>query len=461
LNRPHPYLPTSAPDVKGKMLEDLNLKSIDDLYSDLPQHLRFTGSFDIPGPYAESRVKEIVESILEKNERFVCPPFLGGGIWPHYVPAVVDEIVHRAEFLTSYTPYQSEISQGILQALFEYQSLICELVGLDVVNSSMYDWASALGEAARMASRLTRRDEFMVPLIMHPERLQVLRAYTEPAGIKVVQVNYDEETGQVDFEDFAGKISEDTAGVYIENPSYLGLVEENVREISDAAHGKGALFVVGVDPLSLGLLQAPGDYGADIVVGEGQPLGSHMNYGGPLLGIFACRGDLGIVKQMPGRIVGLTKSLKEGDRGFCITLQTREQHIRREKATSNICTNEALCAVAGAVYLSLLGPKGLRELCELIVSRSNYAMRRLSELPGIRTPLFKAFHFKEFTVNFKKGQGYEKIHKGLLKRSLHGGKYIGNEFPEFGETALFCVTESHSKEDIDRLVAALRGVLLE
>jgi len=461
LNRSHPYLPTSAPEVNEKMLKELNLKAIDELYSDVPQLLRFAGSLSIPGPYAEPRVREIVEGTLEKNEKFICTPFLGGGVWPHYVPAVVDEIVGRAEFLTSYTPYQPEISQGMLQALFEFQSLVCELVGLDVVNASMYDWASALGEAARMASRLTQRSEFLVPTLMHPERLQVLKSYAEPAGIKVLQMDYDKETGQMDFENLATKISEKTAGVYIENPSYLGFVEENINEISETAHEKGALFVVGVDPISLGLLRAPGDYGADIVVGEGQPLGSHMNYGGPLLGIFACRGDLSIVKQMPGRIVGLTKSLREKDRGFCITLQTREQHIRREKATSNICTNEALCAVAGAVYLSLLGPKGLRELCEVIVSRSHYAMQRLSELPGVRTPLFKAFHFKEFTVHFEGGQNYKKIHEGLLQRRLHGGKYIGNEFPEFEETALFCVTESHSKGDIDRLVAALREVLLE
>jgi glycine dehydrogenase subunit 1 len=461
LNKPHPYLPTSAPEIKRKMLEELDLESVDNLYSDLPEPLRFVGSLDIPGPYAESKVKEIVEKTLEKNEEFLCPPFLGGGVWPHYVPAVVDEIVQRAEFLTSYTPYQPEISQGMLQALFEYQSMICELVGLDVVNSSMYDWASALGESARMASRLTQRNEFIVPSLIHPERLQVLKAYAEPAGIKVVQVGYDRETGQMGLEDLAGKISKNTAAVYIENPSYLGFVEERVSEISDIAHGKGSLFVAGVDPISLGLLRAPGDYGADIVVGEGQPLGNHVNYGGPLLGIFACRGDLDVVKQMPGRIVGLTRSLREGERGFCITLQTREQHIRRERATSNICTNEALCAVAGAVYLSLLGPKGLRDLCEVIISRANYAMRQLSEVPGIRAPLFKAFHFKEFTVHLEAGQSYRKIHEKLLHRKIHGGKYIGGEFPQLGETALFCVTESHSKEDINRLVASLREVLLE
>ena len=461
MRRPHPYLPNSSPEIKERILEALSIKSNDELYADIPKRLRFAGSLEIPSPYPESEIRKTVERILQKNKEFTCPPFLGGGVWSHYVPAVVDEIVHRAEFLTSYTPYQPEISQGMLQALFEYQSLICELVGLDAANSSMYDWASALGEAARMASRLTRRDEFIVPTLMHPERLQVLRSYAEPAGIRVVHVDYDPETGQMDLEDLAEKISRDTAGVYIENPSYLGFVEKKVEDIAEMAHSEGAIFVVGVDPISLGLLRAPGDYGADIVVGEGQPLGNHLNYGGPLLGIFACRGDLGTVKQMPGRVVGLTRSLEGGERGFSITLQTREQHIRRERATSNICTNEALCAVASAVYLSLLGPNGLRKLCEVIASRSHYAMRRLSELPGIRTPLFKSSHFKEFTVHLEEALSYKEVHEGLLQRGIHGGKYLGDEFPKLGETALFCVTEVHSKRDIDSLVAALREVLLE
>ena len=458
MRKPHPYLPNSAPQIKGRILKEIGIGSIDDLYSDIPEGLRFTDSLEILGPLPESEVRRTLEGILRKNREFVCPPFLGGGVWPHYVPAVVDEIVHRAEFLTSYTPYQPEISQGMLQALFEYQSLICELVGLDAANSSMYDWATALGEAARMASRLTRRNEFLVPALMHPERLQVLRSYAEPAGIRVVKVGYDHETGQMDLEDLAGKVSRETAGVYVENPSYLGFVEEKVEEIAEMIHERGGLFVVGVDPISLGLLRPPGDYGADIVVGEGQPLGNHMNYGGPLLGIFACRGDLRMVRQMPGRVVGLTTTLEGGRRGFCITLQTREQHIRRERATSNICTNEALCAVAAAVYLSLLGPEGLRDLCKLIVSRSHYAMRRLSKLPGVRVPLFNSFHFKEFTLRLE-GLSYREVHEGLFQRGIHGGKYLGGEFPELGETALFCVTEVHSKGDIDRLVEAMGEVV--
>lgn len=457
---PHPYLPNSSSEAKNKILKELGIESAEVLFSDIPARYRKPDCQCIPNSLPESEVRRTVDTVLGENKQFVCQPFLGGGVWPHYVPAVVEEIIERAEFLTSYTPYQPEISQGMLQALFEYQSLICELVGLDVANASIYDWASSVGEAARMTSRLTHRDEFIVPQLMHPERLQVLKSYAEPSGIKILQAGYNNKTGQLDLEMLGSMLSEKTAGIYIENPSYLGFVEEHADEIGKMAHSQGALFVVGVDPISLGILRAPGDYGADIVVGEGQPLGSHLNYGGPLLGIFACRGDMDVVKQMPGRIIGLTKSV-EGERGFCITLQTREQHIRRERATSNICTNEALCAVASAVYLSLLGPEGLRQLGNLITSRANYAIKRLSEIPGVRTPLFEAYHFKEFTLRLENAKSYRTVHEGLLKKGIHGGKYVGAEFPSLGETALFCVTEVHSKKDIDILAEGLKEVAAE
>ncbi len=455
---PHPYIPNSVSEIKEKMMEEMGIKSIEDLYADIPTEVRFEGKLRIPGPYTEQEVRRRVETLLGRNRRFRCPPFLGGGVWPHYVPAVVDEIVSRAEFLTSYTPYQPEITQGMLQTLFEYQSLICELTGMEVANSSMYDWATALGEAARMAGRLTRRSTILVPYLMSPNRLAVLRAYTEPVDMKVVQVDYDEVTGLIDLEDLKEKLSDDTAAVYVENPSYLGFVEEGVDAIAEAAHDIGALFIVGVDPISLGLLRPPGDYGADIVIGEGQPLGNHINFGGPLLGIFACRGEPRMIRQMPGRIIGMTTTLDGSERGFVMTLQTREQHIRRERATSNICTNQALCAVAAAVYLSLLGPNGLRELAELITSRAHYAMRRIGELTGVRAPLFSSYHFKEFTVSFE-GKSVEEVHRGLLERGIHGGKSLIEEFPEIGETALYCVTELHTKEDIDLLVSALEEVL--
>ena len=460
MSRPHPYIPNSVPEIKEKMLEEIGIGSIDDLYSDIPEDLRFNGELNIPEPYTEAETKEKVTAVLQKNKNLICPPFLGGGVWPHYVPAVVDEIVHRAEFLTSYTPYQPEISQGMLQAAFEYQSMICELVGLEVASASLYDWPTALGEAARMASRLTQRNVFVVPYLTSPQRLAVLKAYAEPVGIKIVQVEYDESTGFLELEDLKEKVDNKVAAVYLENPSYLGFVEEEAEDIAEIAHDTGALMISGVDPISLGIIKAPGDYGADIAIGEGQPLGNHMNFGGPLLGIFACRNDPKMIRQMPGRIIGLTRAQDGLRNGFAMTLQTREQHIRREKATSNICTNEALCAVAAAVYLSLLGPNGLRDLCRVIVNRAHYAMRRINELPNVRTPIFNSFHFKEFTVSFG-GRKSEDVHRSLLDHGIHGGKPLAREFPELGETALYCVTEMHTKGSIDSLVGVLREVLEE
>lgn len=457
----HPYIPNSLPEVKGEMLREIGVKSIEELYSDVPQKYCLKKLLNLPKAMSEYEVKRHVEELLSKNKTYAdMPIFLGAGCWPHYVPAVVSEIVQRSEFLTSYTPYQPEISQGMLQALFEYQSMICELTGMDVANCSMYDWASALGEAARMASRVTGRREILVPKIIHPERSAVLRVYCEPAGIDVKKVGYNGETGQLDLEELGNKISKETAAVYIENPSYLGFVETQVDEIAQETHKHGALYIVGVDPTSLGIIRPPGDYAADIVVGEAQPLGNFMNFGGPLLGIMACRDDMSLIRQMPGRIIGATATVDGSRQGFCMVLQTREQHIRREKATSNICSNEALCAVASAVYMALLGPEGMRELGETIMLKANYAMRLLSKIDGVKAPVFKSTHFKEFTVNFdESGLSVKEINKRLLRRRIHGGKDVSKEFPELGETALYCVTEIHSKNEINRLARAVEEIL--
>ena len=289
-----------------------------------------------------------------------------------------------------------------------------------------------------------------------------LQTYAKPAGIRVESISYESETGLLDIEDLKAKISERTATVYVENPAHLGFIETQVDEIAEIAHDHGALFIVGVDPLSLGVLKPPGEYSADIVVGEGQALGSPMNYGGPLLGIFACRDDMQLIRQMPGRTIGMTSTVDGKRRGFCMALQTREQHIRREKATSNICSNESLCAVAAAVYLALLGPTGLRELGEAIVCKTRYAMQLLAKANGIKTPVFKSPHFKEFTVNFDQaGRTAQDVHESLLQHQIHGGKNISKDFPELGETALYCTTEMHSKEDIDRLCWVLEKILGE
>ena len=459
----HPYIPNSNLEIKQELMKEIGIRSIEELYADIPEKYLLKKPLNLPEAMSEFEVKRHVETLLSKNR--TCedmPIFLGAGCWPHYVPAAVKEVVQRSEFLTSYTPYQPEISQGMLQALFEYQSMICELTAMDVANCSMYDWASALGEAARMASRATRRNEILVPRIIHPERRATLKTYTEPADISIKEVAYNPENGQIDLGDLESKISNKTAAVYIENPSYLGFVEEHVDEISGLAHKHGSLFIVGVDPTSLGIFKPPGEYGADIVVGEAQPLGNPMNFGGPLLGIFACRDDLNLVRQMPGRIIGLTTTIDGDKQGFCMVLQTREQHIRREKATSNICSNEALCAVASAVYIALLGPQGLRELGETIMYKANYAMHLLSKIEGIKAPVFKSVHFKEFTVNFDgTGLSVKEVSEKLLKMGVHGGKDISTEFPELGQTALYCVTEIHSKGDIELLAKSLEKIVKE
>jgi len=450
-----------VPEIKKEMMREMGIASIDELYADVPEKYRLRKPLNLPEALSEFEVRKHVEALFSKNKTYEdMPVFLGAGCWPHYIPAAVREIVQRSELLTSYTPYQPEIAQGMLQALFEYQSMICELTDMDVANCSVYDWASALGEAARMAARVKNRSEILVPKTLHPERLATLRTYTEPVGISITPVHYNSDNGQMSVADLEKKISDKTTAIYVENPSYFGFIETQMEEIAKEAQKHDALFIVGVDPISLGLLKPPGECGADIVIGEAQPLGNAMNFGGPLLGIMACRDDMGLIRQMPGRIIGSTTTQDGSRNGFCMALQTREQHIRREKATSNICSNEALCAVASAVYLALLGPAGLRELGEAIAYKTNYAMKLLSQIEGVRVPLFDSFHFKEFTVNFDEiPLNVKEINKKLLLHSIHGGKDISAEFPELGQTALYCVTEIHSLEMIERLAEALGKIL--
>ena len=462
----HPYIPNSPKNIRDDLLKEIDTNSIDELYSDIPKELFNKKELKLPRAHSEYEVFKEVRNVLKKNKTVLdMPTFLGAGVWPHYVPAAVKAIISRGEFLTSYTPYQAEISQGMLQALFEYQSLMAELLEMPVVNASMYDWANALGEATLMAKRLTKKNVFLVPRIIHPERLSTLKTYAEPANIKVVQIEFNKDNGQLDLNDLESKLNEfrgNVAGVYIENPSYLGFLETQVDKISNMTHENEALFVVGVDPVSLGVIRPPGDYDADIVVGEGQPLGNPLNFGGPLLGIFATKDDMKFIRQMPGRLIGMTRSEDGKYRGFVMTLQTREQHIRRERATSNICSNEALCAVAAAIYLSLLGKRGIVELGKTILYNSHYAMKKLNDIDGVKAPYFNAPHFKEFLAMFhREGIGVEDIHKGLLSRGIHGGKIVKKEFPEFGESMLFCVTEIHTKRDIDMLASVIREIIEE
>ncbi|MEM4187879.1 MAG: aminomethyl-transferring glycine dehydrogenase subunit GcvPA [Candidatus Hadarchaeum sp.] len=454
----HPFIP-STKETREQMLREIGLLDIGELFKDIPQEVRLKKRLNLPLAMSELEVANHVRAVLSKNKPFTkMPSFLGGGVWPHYVPAHVRQVVKRSEFLTSYTPYQPETSQGMLQALFEYQSLIAELVGLDVANASMYDWATSLGEAALMCARVTGRGRFIVPKIIAKDRLSVLANYAAGPSLEIMEVGYNAESGQLDLNQLDQMVDKNTAGVYVENPSYLGFIETQVEEIAEVAHKNGALFIVGVNPISLGLLKAPGDYGADIVIGEGQPLGNPVSFGGPTLGIFACRGEQRLLRQLPGRLIGMTRTVDGGSHGFTMVLQTREQHIRREKATSNICSNEALCAVAAAVYLVTLGPKGLRQLAEICASNASYLMKRLGGIDGLKVPIFKSPHFNEFTIQYVAGNVVQ-LNAELLKRGIQGGKPLCREFPELGESALVCTTELHSKKNLDDFAEAVREIM--
>ncbi len=464
----HPWMPNSAEETRRKMLEKIGIKKIDELFNDIPTSIRMKPEEWNKLPIGEGRVlseievRRRAESLLSKNKVFNNPPpFLGCGAWPHYVPAPVRYIVSRGEFLTSYTPYQAEINQGLMQALFEYQSMMAELLDMDIVNSSMYDWGSAAAEALLMALRVKRgRKKIVLCGTLNLFHEKVIGTYLAPHNALIVKTGIDREQGICKAEELEKFVDKNTAAVYIENPNFFGLIEENIQEISDITHRAGALYVVGVEPLSLGLIKPPGQLGADIAVGEGQPLGLGLNYGGPYLGIFAIRYDMKLLRQMPGRLIGLTTTIDGKDRAFAMILQTREQHIRREKATSNICTNEALSAIAAAVYIALLGKKGITKLAELIYYNSHYAAKKLSEINGVNTRVFTADFFKEFPLRLEaSGKKYSELHEYLLSNGVHGGYYVGDIYPWLGETAIFSFTELHTKNDIDRLAVLIKSFL--
>jgi glycine dehydrogenase subunit 1 len=456
---PHPFIANSTITDWKSMLRELRIKGVQDLYSDIPTKFLLKSKLNLAGPLSEFETFEHISRILSRNRSYRdMSVFVGAGAWLHYIPAAVSEIVSRSEFLTSYTQYQPEASQGMLMALFEYQSLIAELLKMDVVNASMYDWATALGEAGRMSGRLTGRSEVVIPRFASPDRRATLQTYINPTGMKTVEVAQSRVDGQIVLENLKEKVSSDTAAIYIENPSYLGFLETEVNAVAEISHDAGAVFIVGVDPTSLGIIRPPGDYGADIVIGEGQPFGNPANFGGPLLGILACKSDMTMIRAMPGRIIGMTTTVDEMQRAFVMSLQTREQHIRRREATSNICTNNALCALASAVYLSLLGKSGIRELSEHILAKTKYAIKKFSSIDGVDVPLFKAPHFKEFIIRFKRRQA-DDVLRELLEHKICGGKSLVPEFPELGESVLVCVTELHSKEQIDNYVETLDQLL--
>ena len=441
------------------MLKKVGAASVDDLFTDIPSSLRLRRRLNIPEGGTEYEVRRRVQARLAQNK---TPPaalcFLGGGVWPHYVPAAVESITSRQEFYTSYTPYQAEMSQGMLQALFEYQSLMCDLLGMEACNSSLYDWASAAGEAVRMAARVTGRRRALIAGNVGAQRRAVIGTYTEPLGLKIETVAFDRARGTMDAADLKRKLSDDVACLYVENPNYFGVIEEGLPDAVADVHAAGGMAVVGVDPISLSLVKEPGAYGADVVEGEAQPLGIAMNYGGPHLGIFAVK-DIKLARSMPGRLIGITTPVAEPERmAFAMVLQAREQHIRREGATSNVCTNQSLMAVAAASYLSLLGKEGFRALGEAVISNSHYASKRLAGVKGMGSPHFRGAFFKEFVVSYRRAKE-DSVYRRLARRGVLAGYPVGKKYGLGSEAGLYCVTEAHSREDIEQLTDALEGAV--
>ncbi len=438
--------------LDDRMLKEMSLRSVDELFADIPEGVRIQG-IDLPPGISEMEVIRTIKSMLSSNlSADTNPCFVGAGVYHHFIPSAVRTIVSRSEFTTSYTPYQPEISQGVLQSLFEYQSFVAELTGLEAVNSSNYDGATALGEAATMCHRLTTKSKFFVPEAMSWEKASVLQNYLKGSGMELLTYGYDETTGEASLEELRAGVDADTAGVYIEVPNFFGIIDRNAPRLK--AEFKEVPLVVGVNPISLGILTPPGEYGADIVIGEGQVLGSPMNFGGPLLGLFATKQEH--VRKMPGRVIGMTKD-SQGKRAFCMTLQTREQHIRRSKATSNICSNEALMAIAASAYLSILGKEGLRTLARMNIARARELMNSIADIKGFESPLFDAYHFNEFVI--KPPVKPEKLNKVLFRKGMIGGLPLGEHIGDLADCMLLCTTEMNSDEDHRRLITALEEIV--
>ncbi len=435
------YLPNSPAD-RLAMLEATGHRSIEELFAQVPDELKLRGRLNLPGPFSEPEILEYFRQAASQSCRnFVT--LLGAGAYTHYRPVAIDSLLSRGEFFTSYTPYQAEIAQGTLQAMFEFQTLMAQLTGMEVANASLYDGSTATTEAVLMALRLTSRGTVALARTLHPEYRQVLETYVRHQGVNFLEVPY-AATGQVDLAKLESSVTADTAAVVIQSPNFLGTLERS-REVAEIAHRSGALLIVTVsEPLSFGIVQPPSS--ADIVAGEAQSFGVPVAFGGPYVGFLATKEKF--LRQMPGRLVGQTQDTK-GRRGFVLTLATREQHIRREKATSNICTNQSLCALAVTIYLCLLGKKGLKELAEQNFARAHYAAQQLRAVPGAATPLAGPF-FNEFVV--KTPADAEELLEELRKEKIIGGLKLEGFYPELKNHLLVCVTETVSKPAIDRMV---------
>jgi glycine dehydrogenase subunit 1 len=442
------YLPKS-PTERQEMLAAIGVGSVDELFSSIPERFRLRAPLKLPGPFSESEIVSYFKQRSTENS-LGYTSFLGAGVYNHLRSVVTDAIIQRGEFLTSYTPYQAEITQGTLQAIFEFQTLICQLTGQEVANASMWDGSTATTEAVLMAERVTSRSRVLVARSLHPEYRDVLKTYAKNSGLRVEEIPYGPD-GTLDQKALQSAIKDDVAAVVLQSPNFFGVIE-SVPALANAVHPSGALLVVAItEGVSLGLVRPPVE--ADIVAMEGQSFGLAPSYGGPFVGVVASREKF--VRQMPGRLAGQTTDT-EGRRGFVLTLATREQHIRREKATSNICTNQALCALAATVHLTLLGKEGLREMAEQNLSKAQFALSELAKIPGVRRT-FSAPFFNEFTIELPRSARIVNSH--LLREKIVGPLSLGSLYPELTKHALVCVTETTTRGDIEKLASAVRNAL--
>ena len=445
----YPYIPATHEDEQ-KMLKACNVSSIDDLFSDIPDDLKLNRDLNLDESKSELEVSEIITKMADKNiDDLTC--FLGAGAYDHYIPSLIKSITSRSEFYTAYTPYQAEISQGTLQSIFEFQSMIAEITKMDIANASMYDGATAAVEACIMAVGKTRRNKIVVPKTVHPETRQILKTYLQFKDVEVVEVDYDREYGTTDLNKLKEVVGEETACILVQNPNFFGVIED-VDEIGSIARDNKAMYVMSVNPITLSILKSPGEVGADIAVGDAQPLGNSLNFGGPYVGFLAIKS--GLIRKMPGRVVGQTVDA-DGKRCYTLTLQTREQHVRREKATSNICSNQGLNALIASIYLATMGKKGYQEVAMQNMQKSHYAYKKFDESKNF-DPVFKGKFFNEFVV--KSPMPVDELNEKLLENKILGGYDLGKDYEELKGCVLMCVTEKRTAKEIDNLVNLMEGM---
>jgi len=446
------YLPKS-PDERKQMLAEIGAASIDDLFSVIPAEYRLERDLDVPRQHAESEIIAYFRDVAQRNT-IKYTSFLGAGVYRHYRPVIIDSLVQRGEFLTSYTPYQAEITQGTLQAIFEFQTMIAELTGMDVANASMYDGSTGAAEAVMMAVRVTGRHKAVVASSVHPEYREVLATYTKHQGIPFTVVPYDRETGRVDLAALEAEVTEETAAVLVQSPNFFGTIED-IPAIAAIAHAKGALLIVSIaEAISLGVVRPPIE--ADIVSMEAQSFGVALSYGGPYCGVIAAKEKY--LRQMPGRLVGQTVD-SNGYRGFVLTLSTREQHIRREKATSNICTNQALVALMATIFLTIYGKEGIRELAEHNLAKADYAAKTFAGLPGAKVLFGGAPRFHEFVLDTQESP--VSMSERLMEEKIVGGVTLSRWYPELPNATLWCTTEVITKEQIDAAAQVVAAAPVE